>query len=175
VRAKQIIDKLNSIGLGISIEDVLKKAGNATVGRPHIAETMLDLGLVNNYYSAFNRYIGDDESACVDKENIPLYDAIKIIKNSGGLAILAHPGNLSDNIIEDTIKAGIDGIEVIHPSHNSKKVKHLRNIANQYFILTSGGSDYHGGNRNDDQNFGNFTISNLNVLTLKKAILKTSA
>lgn len=174
-RASKIIGKLNSLGFEITIEDVLNKAGNAAVGRPHIAETMVDLGLVNNYYSAFNRYIGDNESACVNKENIPLEDAVKLIKEAGGLSFLAHPGNLIDDIIEDTIKTGIDGIEVIHPSHNSKQVKHFRSIANRYYILTSGGSDYHGGNRNDDQNFGSFTISNLNVLTLKKALLKTSA
>lgn len=174
-RALRIIDKLNSIGLSLSIDDVLEVAGNSTIGRPHIAKAMVNKNLVSNYYEAFNKYIGNGCVAYERKVHLSPQSACKIINDVGGLSFIAHPNNMSEDIIKILIESGIDGIEVIHPSHLPHKVEFFRGIVNEYFLLESGGSDFHGGERNDLSNLGKYYISGAKVDAMRNYLMRNRA
>ncbi len=171
-RAERIIRKLNNLGLKITIEDVLKCSGNSSICRPHIAEALLKNEQVSSYYDAFNKYLGNHAPAYEKKVHISPGSAFKIIRDAGGIAIIAHPGNLSENLIKDLMYAGADGFEVIHPSHNDQQTKYYKWLCNAYFLLPSGGSDYHGGKKNDDNNFGKYTITKSAIENMRNQLSK---
>jgi len=174
-RAIRILEKLNALGLELALDDVLAKAKNAAVGRPHIAQAMLEKKLVSNYFEAFSKYIGNGCPAYEGKVHVSPRSAFKIISDAGGLSFIAHPGNLPDNIMMELIEEGLDGIEVVHPSHLPYQVRHYRGIVNEYFLLESGGSDFHGGERNDYNNLGRFTVNISKVEAMRKQLLRNSA
>ena len=174
-RAERIVNKLNILGLSIELEDVLEFAQNSAVGRPHIAQAMLENELIKNYYEAFNKYIGNDGPAYERKVHISPKSAVKIISDAGGLSFIAHPGYMPESLVKEMITAGIDGIEVIHPSHTKQMTKFYRGIVNEYFLLESGGSDFHGGKREDLRNLGKFYTSYSVVEAMRKRLMKNSA
>ena len=173
-RAKRIIKKLNNLGINIEFKDVITVAKNSAIGRPHIASALLKLGIVNDYYEAFQKYLGDHAPAYEKKIHISHQSALKLISDSGGLSFLAHPGNLKESILMTLINAGIDGIEVIHPTHNNYQKKFYKGIINQYCLLESGGSDYHGGNKRDDYNFGKYFITSTQLEKMQKILFKNN-
>lgn len=174
-RAVRIIEKLNALGLSLTLDDVMEIAKNSAVGRPHIAKAMVSKKLVSNYFEAFSKYIGNGCPAYERKVHVSPRSAFKIISDAGGLSFIAHPGPLPDVIMIELIEAGLDGIEVIHPSHLPHQVNHYRGIVNEYFLLESGGSDFHGGERNDYGNLGKYCIAYSKVEAMRKQIIRNSA
>ena len=174
-RAIRIIEKLAALGLSIDIDDVMSIARNSAVGRPHIAKALVYKGLVSNYFEAFSKYIGNGCPAYEGKVHVSPRSAFKIISDAGGLSFIAHPGNLPDGIMVELIEAGLDGIEVVHPSHLPHQVKHYRGVVNEFFLLESGGSDFHGGERNDYSNLGKYTVSYSKIEAMRKQILRNTA
>lgn len=174
-RAVRIVKKLNNLGIGLSIEHVLKIAKSSAVGRPHIAQALIEAGYVGNFYEAFDKYIGNNCPAFERKIHVSPQSALKLISDAGGLSFIAHPGYINEKILMSLIKAGIDGIEVIHPSHNQNQVKFYRGIVNEYCLLASGGSDFHGGKREDDNNLGHYHVSVSHVEAMRKMLVKNSA
>lgn len=158
-RATRIVNKLNKIGIEISIDDVMEVAKNSAVGRPHIAMAMLNVGAVTEYYEAFEKYLRDNGPAYERKIHVSPQSALKLISDAGGLSFIAHPGHLKESILMNLINAGIDGIEVIHPSHNEYLQKFYLGIVSQYCLLESGGSDFHGGKKGDDDNLGAYLLN----------------
>ncbi len=144
-RAIRMVNKLNILGLNITIDDVLVSAKDSAIGRPHIAQALLAKGQVKSFFEAFYKYIGNHAPAYERKVHLSPQSAFKIISDAGGLSFIAHPGNMPEILIKELIDAGVDGIEVIHPSHSPDQVKFYRGIVNEYFLLESGGSDFHGG------------------------------
>jgi len=171
-RAIRMVKKLNILGLGISIEDVLVFAKNSAIGRPHIAQALLAKGQVKSFFEAFYKYIGNHAPAYERKVHLSPQSAFKIISDAGGLSFIAHPGNMPEILIKELIDAGVDGIEVIHPSHSPEQVRFYRGIVNEYFLLESGGSDFHGGKREDDENLGKFYTSAKVVDTMRTRLVK---
>ncbi len=174
-RAKRIVKKLNGLGHTISIDDVLAHAKNSAVGRPHIALAMMDREIVSGYYEAFEKFIGDYGPAYERKIHVSPKSALKIISDSGGLSFIAHPAYMAENTLTVLIKAGVDGIEVVHPAHNDYQKRFYRGIVNQYCLLETGGSDFHGGNKNDEKNIGNYYISPSKLEAMQKMLHKNSA
>ena len=174
-RAVRIVNKLKSIGLYLTIEDVMEKAQNCAVGRPHIAQALLEKGLISSYYEAFNKYIGNGCPAYEKKVHLSPQSAFKIISDAGGLSFIAHPGYMPESLLKELITAGVDGIEVIHPSHSPTQVKFYRGIVNEYFLLESGGSDFHGGKREDENNLGKYYVNRTVVDAMRQRLLKNSA
>jgi len=170
-RALRIIKKLNILGLDISIEDVMVFAKNSAMGRPHIAQALLAKGQVKSFFEAFYKYIGNHAPAYERKVHLSPQSAFKIISDAGGLSFIAHPGNMPEILIKELIDAGVDGIEVIHPSHSHEQVRFYRGIVNEYFLLESGGSDYHGGKREDDENLGKYYTTFKVVETMKTRLV----
>ncbi len=168
-RAEKIVEKLNTMEVPITMGDVMKNVkGNASVGRPHIAFAMIEKKFVSSYIEAFNKYIGDNKPAYVKKPNISASGAVNLISSCGGLSFVAHPGrNFRDDALMQLIETGLDGIEVVHPSHNESDSAYFREIAGQYFLLESGGSDYHGGRDHDENTMGKYFISEQKVQAMK--------
>lgn len=172
-RAEKIVHRLNELGIPIKLNEVLKYVkGSASIGRPHIAIALVEGRYIDNYYEVFNNYIGDDKPAYVKKPNISSKEAINLINKCGGLSFIAHPGkNMKDsNSLFELIELGVDGIEVVHPSHSEFDVEYFRSIASQYFLLESGGSDYHGGKINDASLLGRYYINGSTISAMKNRL-----
>jgi len=170
-RAIRMVKKLNILGLDITIDDVLVFAKDSAIGRPHIAQALLAKGQVKSFFEAFYKYIGNHAPAYERKVHLSPQSAFKIINDAGGLSFIAHPGNMPEILITELIDAGVDGIEVIHPSHSPEQVKFYRGIVIEYFLLESGGSDFHGGKREDDENLGKYYTSSKVVDTMRTRLV----
>ncbi len=158
-RAEIILEKLKSINISIEFDSVLEKAGEAPVARPHIASALLDEGYISNLKEAFNLYLGEGKPAYQAKALFTVEKAIKLINNCGGVSSLAHPAKLvNQETLFRFIKSGLDGIECIHPMHDEHLTYYYKNIARQYWLLETGGSDYHGSRSFDEDNFGKFVV-----------------
>lgn len=158
-RAERIVEKLHTLKIPLRLEKVLEKAGGGSVGRPHIANAMVEEGFTGSYQEVFQKYIGIGGSAYVEKNHCSVEETLSIISQSGGLSFIAHPGNsIPEEVLIRLIEAGADGIETIHPSHSSGTVARYRGIVNEYYLLESGGSDFHGGRKNDNSALGQFTV-----------------
>lgn len=144
-RAEKIVDKLNSLGLSLTLDEVLQQSNGGAVGRPHVARALIARGMVHDFRDAFMRYLGGNGSAFVAKERLSIEDAIAIAHEAGALAIWAHPGDGGRRErLEPLVAAGLDGLEVMHPSHSSEDVKRLKALADFFGLVPSGGSDWHG-------------------------------
>lgn len=150
-RAIQMVQKLNSFGVAISLDQVRKISGNEFIGRPHIARAMVEGGYIKEHAEAFTTdYIGSGGRAHVERFKISPEHAIHLIHEAGGVAVLAHPGYLSDRTAlgEDDIaryvKYKLDGVEVYYGKHTLEQVDYYGEIALKYNLLMTGGSDYHG-------------------------------
>jgi 3',5'-nucleoside bisphosphate phosphatase len=163
-RAERIVQKLNSMNIPLSLQAVLRQAGRGSVGRPHIASALVEEGLTGSYHEAFLKYIGYGRPAYEEKYQISPRDAIALISEAGGLTFIAHPGNaIEETALLGLIKEGVDGIEVVHPSHSMERTAHYRGIVSEYFLLASGGSDFHGGKKGDRDALGRYYISQMDV------------
>lgn len=148
IRAERMVEKLNKLGLGVTIEAVLEKAGPAAIGRPHVAEALVDEGLVLSYEEVFRRYIGFGGPAYEPKYEISVEKAVDLIHDAAGLAVIAHPGvYLKEETIQKILDAGVDGIETVHPKHSEETTERLRALARELNLVETGGSDYHGDGR----------------------------
>ena len=157
-RAERILSKLKKLGVNLTIEEVLQFSESKPITRPHIAFALIKKKIVKSYYEAFQKYLGDFSDAYEKKQHSSPEVVIELIKSCGGLSFLAHPYNLSDGKLMDIIKYGIDGIESYHPTIKKSRQEFLHKIALQFSLLESGGSDFHGGLRNDYSNFGKFGL-----------------
>jgi predicted metal-dependent phosphoesterase TrpH len=170
-RAERIVQKLNDLHVPLKLESVLEKAGSASVGRPHIANALVEEGLTETYSEAFIRYLAYGRPAYEKKYQVSPQAAIELISSAGGVSFIAHPGNnIDDTVLLDLIKAGVDGIEVIHPSHSPERVAHFQGIVSEYFLLASGGSDFHGGRRNDQDALGKYSIPGTLVEIIRRRL-----
>jgi 3',5'-nucleoside bisphosphate phosphatase len=143
-RAQRIVQRLNAIGVTISFESVLRHAGTGAVGRPHIARAMVAGGWAGDLREAFERYLGNGKTAYVPKENLALAEAIQLIQRAGGIAVLAHPGALTRDRAAALTALGLDGLEILHPSHSWEDSRRLDAFASEFNLVRSGGSDWHG-------------------------------
>jgi hypothetical protein len=144
-RAERIVVRLNELGVRVTLEDVLVQSGGGAVGRPHIARALVNDGWATDMRDAFDRYLGNGRAAFVPKDRLSIDDAIAMIHDAGGLAILAHPGQAGTRKrIEALVAAGLDGVEVRHPSHNAEDIARLLALVEHFGLVPSGGSDWHG-------------------------------
>jgi 3',5'-nucleoside bisphosphate phosphatase len=145
-RAEKMIRNLNDSGVKIFIEDVEARAKGKCIGRPHLAEALLEKGYVETIQEAFQKYIGYGSDAYEEKYKLPPEEAIRLITGAKGLAFLAHPGaGITETVITNFVKFGLDGLEVLHPFLYAERQKLLKSIAQRLGLLMSGGSDCHGG------------------------------
>jgi len=158
VRAAQIVDKLRALGFPIELDAVWREAGEGAVGRPHIARVLIANGWVKDHRDAFDRLIGSGRPAYVPKQRLPLAEAVQMLHEAGGLAIMAHPGSDGTRTRLETFKRiGFDGVEVRHPSHSVEDIARLGTLADYLGMVPSGGSDWHG-SVNGPRTIGNMRV-----------------
>jgi predicted metal-dependent phosphoesterase TrpH len=144
-RAAVIVERLNGIGVQITLDDVLLQSGEGAIGRPHVARALVADGWATDVRDAFDRYLGAGRPAYVAKDQLGMREAIAMVHAAGGLAVLAHPGSAGTRErLESLAALGMDGVEVKHPSHSSQDTTRLRALAEQLGLIPSGGSDWHG-------------------------------
>lgn len=158
LRAQKIIDRLNELDVPITMEELLEEAGEGSIGRPHVAKILVRKGIVPSIQKAFDIYLAKGKPAYMDKVKLGEEDAIKMIKDAGGLAIMAHPHLMNyDTFAEAREKIislkpfGLNGFEAFYSGMPKHYNENLMKLAEEENFLISGGSDYHGANKDDIQ------------------------
>ncbi len=169
-RAEKIVNKLNELGVNITILEVRALAGAGAIGRPHIARAMIERGYINNIKEAFDKYIGNGCPAYTERYKLSSEEAISVVKNVGGIPVIAHPGLIKDRAnIGKVIELGIEGMEVFHPKHDSETIRDMLTVAESKKLLITGGSDCHGVKLNNEPILGSCSIDYKYVKMLKEA------
>ena len=144
-RIVEMVERLNALNIPIQVEAVFTLASCHSPGRPHVARTLVQGGWCASLDEAFERFLKKGKPAWVPKFKISATDAIALIHQAGGLAVMAHPGlNHTDEIIPDLVAAGMDGIECFHSKHSTSMTQRYLEIADNHRLLVTGGSDCHG-------------------------------
>lgn len=144
-RIREMVARLNHLNIPLQATAVFALANCRAPGRPHVARALLEAGLVGSLDEAFDRFLKKNRPAWVPKFKMSAAEAIGLIHRAGGVAVLAHPGlNRTDGVIPDIVDAGLDGIECFHAKHSTATSEHYLQIADQYRLLVTGGSDCHG-------------------------------
>lgn len=150
-RARSMVNKLRELGVPVTWERVTEIAGDGAVGRPHIATAMVEAGVVDSVSDAFTpEWIANDGRAYAEKHELDPFDALRLIKGAGGVAVFAHPlaakrGQcVPESAVADLAAAGLDGVEADHMDHDPATRARLRGMAADLGLLATGSSDYHG-------------------------------
>ncbi len=144
-RAQQIVVRLNEIGVHITFSDVLDEAQDAAIGRPHVAKALVENGWARDLRDAFDRYLGAGKPAYLEKRRLTIAAAIAMVHAAGGVAFLAHPGAHATMARISALRDhGLDGVEVLHPSHSADDRRQILSIVRELNLVPSGGSDCHG-------------------------------
>lgn len=145
VRVHKIIDNLAGLGIKLNPQTVFDISGEATVGRMHIARALLKDGHIKSIQEAFRKYIGDKSPAYVLGFSLSVPDAIRMIRDAKGVAVLAHPYLLHDDaLITEFASYGLQGMEIYYPEHSQSMVNFYLDLAKQLNLAPTGGSDFHG-------------------------------
>ena len=154
-RNPKIAEKLNQLGIDLTYEEVLKVSGGGQVGRPHFAQVLLDKGYVKSFQEAFERYLKKGAPGYVDKVRFTAKEALHFIIEAQGVAVLAHPKTLGmnrtselENLLLQLVEEGLQGLEVHYPEHSALEVAQYKTLAERYGLLMTGGTDYHGIEKN---------------------------
>lgn len=145
-RAEKMARKLTALGAPISFDRVKEIAGDASIGRPHVAQALIEAGHVATVTEAFDRYIGREGPAYVERFRLTPEDAVALILRAGGVPVLAHPREVTEWVFP-LVKAGLLGLEVYYGTYDETTRAELARLAKQYGLLATGGSDFHGLNK----------------------------
>lgn len=143
-RLERICERLAALGVAVDAEAVRERAGGAPPGRPHVADELVALGRVSSRKEAFARWLGDGRPGDVRRPAPSPQEGIELVRGAGGLPVLAHPPQPAAALVEALARAGLGGLEVLHPSHAPGHVKILRSLASRFGLVETGGSDCHG-------------------------------
>jgi predicted metal-dependent phosphoesterase TrpH len=150
-RNPRIIAKLQALGVDISMEELARGDARQQTGRPHIARLLVEKGIVATFDEAFERFIGNDAPAYVNKYRIPSRDAIQLILQAGGIPVLAHPALIHpiDNwqfadLLTELRSSGLQGLEAYYPEHSEDQTQQFLALAERQGLLVTGGTDFHG-------------------------------
>jgi len=150
-RNPRILQTLNELGFPMTMDEVESEMGDGQMGRPHIAKVMIKKGYAKSINEVFDKYLGKDKPAYVDKYRMESDQAIELISNAGGIPVLAHPGLIEpttdlpfENLIKTLTSTGLKGIEVYYPEHSPESVAEYSALADRHGLLMTGGTDFHG-------------------------------
>ena len=177
VRNRKIVSKLQEMGISLSEEELQKEAGEGVAGRPHFARLLVKKNIVKTNEQAFAHYLKAGRCAYVSRFVLEIREAIALLHDAGGFAVVAHPLQLPctltelSGIVRELKYLGIDGLETYYPTQRGDGFKKIRALAQQYQLLETGGSDYHGDTRKGTSIAGaakNFLVPDELMNTLKK-------
>ena len=152
-RSQKMVARLADMGIKINWEHVAKIAAGASIGRPHIAQAILERGYVSVLQEAFDKYIGDNSPAYTEREKLSPIETVGLIAKTGGLPVLAHPADTEnlDSVLKELKPAGLIGMEVHYKDYNSTTIQRLADVASRHGLICCGGSDYHGFEANGNE------------------------
>ncbi len=173
IRGQAIVKKLNELGLSIKWERVLEIAGDARIGRPHIARAIMEKGYETNWNRIFERWLGNDAPGYVAGSKLDSVEAVKMVVEAGGVPVVAHPyydfhdGTLDlENLLPPMIAAGLKGLEVYYGGIAPRDTLKYEAIAAEQGLLATGGSDFHGSDISPDITVGCAVCPRANLLQL---------
>lgn len=170
-RALEMVNRINSLGMELTFEEVKRFSKDDFVGRPHIARALVEKGYFSSIEEAFENLLERGKPGYVERKTLELKETINLIHRVNGIAILAHSGLLKNKeIIDYCINNRIDGLEVIHSKHKEADVEYLLDVANKHNLIATGGSDCHGRIINGDYLMGKYYV-NLNYIPEMKGRL----
>jgi 3',5'-nucleoside bisphosphate phosphatase len=150
-RIPAILMRLNQIGIEIDLAQVKEQAGNGAIGRPHVANVLIDMGAARDIDDAFNKYLANGRPAYVDKYRLDCRRAFDLIRSAGGVPVLAHPSLIRNRqvdwmapLFKRLADLGLMGVEAYYSKHPPETVAAIKSVARQYDLLITGGSDFHG-------------------------------
>lgn len=145
-RARKMVEKLRALGMPLDWERVLQIAGEGAIGRPHVAQAMLEKGYIPTLQDAFRVYLGHGGPAYVERDKLTPAEAVRLILKSGGLPVLAHPltGGDPETTIQELKAVGLVGVEVYYASYSDEEITPLLGLASKHGLIATGGTDYHG-------------------------------
>jgi len=144
-RVREMVRRLQALGLRLSFEEVAASANGAALGRPHVAAALARAGAVQGSQEAFQRYLRRGRPAYVERQKVAPADAIALIRGAGGAAVLAHPGLAQcDGLVSDLVAGGLVGIEAYHVDHTPAQTERYVHLGKTLGLLITGGSDSHG-------------------------------
>ncbi len=150
IRMEKMVKNLHEMGMTkVDYDEILKTAGSS-VGRPHLARHLMNKGYCKDFTEAFEKYIGEGKPAYVKRESLTPCDMVSLIHKIGGISVVAHPKLIEDDSrLTNLISCGIDGIEVVCPSHTRSDEYRYSRFADENDLIKTGGSDFHGSNSNE--------------------------
>jgi predicted metal-dependent phosphoesterase TrpH len=155
-RNPRIVEKLNKLGVAVTMQEWIDEAKGGVMGRPHLAAILHRKGYVSSIKQAFDKYLGQGAPAYFDKERLTPKQAIERIQAARGVAVLAHPAQLRtendaqlERVVKDLADLGMAGIETIHSDHDPAQIEKFTRLADRLGLLKTGGSDFHGMNKKD--------------------------
>jgi len=177
-RARRMAEVLTAMGAPVRFERILEIAGEGSVGRPHVAQALLEAGHVSSFGQAFEQYIGRNSPAYVERPKFTPAEACALICRAGGLPVLAHPvffdryGKIKerfdeDGLLPEMISQGLVGMEVYYNGYDAITIEHLLGVARRHNLIVTGGTDFHG-HRQGDQDLGGVYVPRKVVRRLKE-------
>jgi len=144
-RIDTMIAGLNRAGYPLTVEQVLAESNGAhALGRPHVAKALVRNGMIRDVQTAFDELLSSGKPGYAPSHHITPVEAIELIRDGGGVPVLAHPGRLKDEaVIDELVARGLAGIEVFYPSHSTQQVAHYRKLAGRLGLVMTAGSDFH--------------------------------
>lgn len=153
IRNREMVQRLNDIGVAIDYDNVVKRAGGGLVTRAHIAGELINKGYASYNGEAFEKYIGKGGPAYVKRQVLSWKETLRLINSSGGISTLAHPllykmsQRRLEEVLNSLVKGGLSGIEAYYSTHTPSDVNYIKELAAKYKLKLSGGSDFHGKNK----------------------------
>lgn len=149
-RGREMVARLNALGVSVTFAAVEREAGRGAVGRPHVARALVAANAVSSVEEAFYRYLRVGAPAYVPKVSLSSADAIALVRRAKGAAVLAHPGLYrTDGLVSRLANEGLAGIETWHPKHSRDQMRRFEEMADRMGLVPTGGSDYHGATGGD--------------------------
>lgn len=152
-RNRRLIDRLQSLGLAITLEEV-ERRGRTLTARPHFARVLVEKGYAKDIQDAFDQFLDEDAKGYVQRQEVPVHEAIQRVVAAGGIASMAHPVRVAKNnwdtlaeYVASMCGSGMKAIEVFHSDHTPENVAYYQSLAERFGLAVTGGSDFHGGNK----------------------------
>ena len=173
-RAREISDRLSSLGIPVDVEDTIAVAEESgkSIGRPMLAQALVDAGHVSTVGEAFDRWLGNEGEAYVPRTGVVPVDVVRLVSRAGGVAALAHPGLLrKDDLVPELVEAGLGAIEVYHNDHDSGDEVHYLRLAERHGLDVCGGSDFHSNRNHRTRRLGKIGLPRERFVSLLERVL----
>ena len=159
-RGRRMVEKLQELGVPVQWERVQEIAAGGSVGRPHVGRALIEKGYARSIDDAFERYLSRGKPAYVERTQLSPIECISLVHDAGGVAVLAHPTWVAnaEGLLPTLVEAGLDGIETFYGLYPPETVAWLAGLAQQYGLVPTGGSDYHGQPGLDHAELGSVSV-----------------